>query len=72
MKNNNKGKTKVPSWLRNNFKKYFSFKYYLKNMVSTQMYDVTSFNELRKDGMETERWNLLNSNKKKKSYVENV
>jgi len=32
----------------------------------------TSFNELRKDGMEVERFNLLNPNEKpKKTYVEN-
>ena len=35
-------------------------------MVSTLMYGVvTSFNEPRKDGMETERWNLLKSKKEK-------
>jgi len=38
--------------------------------IDSEIWSVTSFNELRKDGMETERWNLLNSNKKKKSYVE--
>ena len=39
--------------------------------VDSDVWSVTSFNELRKDGMETERWNLLNPNeKKKKSYVQ--
>ena len=38
--------------------------------VDSDIWSVTSFNELRKDGMETERWNLLNPNeKRKKSYV---
>ena len=36
-----------------------------------QIFGATSFNELRRDGMETERLNLLNPNKKpKKSYVQ--
>ena len=34
------------------------------------MFEVTSFNELRRDGMETERWNLLNPDENKKSYVQ--
>jgi pyruvate dehydrogenase E1 component len=39
--------------------------------IDSEVWSVTSFNELRKDGMETERWNLLNPDgKKKKSYVE--
>ena len=39
--------------------------------VDSDVWSVTSFNELRKDGMETERWNLLNPEvKNKKSYVE--
>ena len=39
--------------------------------VDSDIWSVTSFNELRKNGMETERKNLLNpSNKKEKSYVE--
>ncbi|MAH89982.1 MAG: pyruvate dehydrogenase (acetyl-transferring), homodimeric type [Candidatus Pelagibacter sp.] len=39
--------------------------------IDSDIWSVTSFNELRKDGMETERWNLLNPDgKKKKSYVE--
>ena len=39
--------------------------------IDSDIWSVTSFNELRKDGMETERWNLLNPNeKRKKSYVQ--
>ena len=39
--------------------------------VDSDVWSVTSFNELRRDGMETERWNLLNPNeKKKRSYVQ--
>jgi pyruvate dehydrogenase E1 component len=39
--------------------------------VDSDIWSVTSFNELRKDGMEIERQNLLNPNdKKKKSYIE--
>ena len=39
--------------------------------IDSDIWSVTSFNELRKDGMETERWNLLNPDRnKKKSYVE--
>jgi pyruvate dehydrogenase E1 component len=39
--------------------------------VDSDIWSVTSFNELRKDGMEVERKNLLNpSNKKEKSYIE--
>ena len=39
--------------------------------VDSDVWSVTSFNELRKDGMETERKNLLNPGKKpEKSYVE--
>ena len=38
--------------------------------VDSDIWSVTSFNELRKDGMEIERRNLLNpGNKKEKSYV---
>ena len=33
---------------------------------NSDVWSVTSFNELRRDGMETERWNLLNPNEKKK------
>jgi len=39
--------------------------------IDSDVWSVTSFNELRKDGMETERKNLLNpSEKPEKSYVE--
>ena len=39
--------------------------------IDSDIWSVTSFNELRKDGMEIERRNLLNLNsKKEKSYVE--
>ncbi len=39
--------------------------------IDSDIWSVTSFNELRKDGMETERWNLLNPNEKRKnSYVQ--
>ena len=39
--------------------------------IDSDVWSVTSFNELRKEGMETERWNLLNPNEKqKKSYIE--
>ncbi|MDB9795865.1 pyruvate dehydrogenase (acetyl-transferring), homodimeric type [Pelagibacteraceae bacterium] len=39
--------------------------------VDSDIWSVTSFNELRKDGMEIERRNLLNpNNKKEKSYIE--
>ncbi len=40
--------------------------------IDCDVWSVTSFNELRKDGMEVERYNLLNPNEKpKKAYVEN-
>jgi pyruvate dehydrogenase E1 component len=45
----------------------------LKGMykIDSEVWSVTSFNELRKDGMEVERYNLLNPDKEqKKSYVE--
>ena len=39
--------------------------------IDSEIWSVTSFNELRKDGMEVERFNLLNPDKEpKKSYVE--
>ena len=39
--------------------------------IDADIWSVTSFNELRKDGMEIERLNLLNPNEKpKKSYVQ--
>ena len=73
--NNNKGKIKVQllgsgSILREIIaaSKILSKDY----GVDSDIWSVTSFNELRKNGMETERWNLLHPDeKKKKSYVEN-
>ena len=39
--------------------------------IDSEIWSVTSFNELRKDGLEVERFNLLNPEKEqKKSYVE--
>jgi pyruvate dehydrogenase E1 component len=39
--------------------------------IDSEIWSVTSFNELRKDGMEVERYNLLNPDKDQKiSYVE--
>ena len=39
--------------------------------IDSEVWSVTSFNELRKDGLEVERYNLLNPDKdQKKSYVE--
>jgi len=39
--------------------------------IDSEVWSVTSFNELRKNGLETERYNLLNPDKDpKKSYVE--
>ena len=39
--------------------------------IDSDIWSVTSFNELRKDGIEVERYNLLNPDKDKKmSYVE--
>ena len=39
--------------------------------IDSEIWSVTSFNELRKDGMEVERYNLLNPDKTpKKPYVE--
>ena len=39
--------------------------------IDSEIWSVTSFNELRRDGMETERYNLLNPDKNQKiSYVE--
>jgi len=45
----------------------------LKNdyQIDSEVWSVTSFNELRRDGLETERYNLLNPGENKKiSYVE--
>jgi pyruvate dehydrogenase E1 component len=39
--------------------------------VNADLWSVTSFNELRRDGMKTERWNMLHpTSERKKSYVE--
>ena len=39
--------------------------------IDSEVWSVTSFNELRRDGLETERYNLLNPGEHKKiSYVE--
>ncbi|KZY65973.1 hypothetical protein A3735_23535 [Oleiphilus sp. HI0061] len=39
--------------------------------IASDIWSVTSFNELARDGMKTVRWNMLNPDKKKKvSYVE--
>ena len=39
--------------------------------IDSEIWSVTSFNELRKDGMEVERYNLLNPDKEQKvSFVE--
>jgi pyruvate dehydrogenase E1 component len=39
--------------------------------IDSEIWSVTSFNELRKDGMEVERYNLLNPDKEpKKSFIE--
>jgi len=72
--NNNKGKTRVQllgsgTILREVIKaaKILS----KEHGIDSDVWSVTSFNELRKNGMEIERWNLLNpEQKKKKSYVE--
>jgi pyruvate dehydrogenase E1 component len=72
--NNNKGKIKVQllgsgTILREIIKasEILSKEY----GIDSDVWSVTSFNELRRDGMETERHNLLNPTaKKKKSYVE--
>ena len=72
--NNNKGKIKVQllgsgTILREiiSAAKILSQEY----GIDSDVWSITSFNELRKDGMETERWNLLNPDaKKKKPYIE--
>jgi pyruvate dehydrogenase E1 component len=41
--------------------------------VNADVWSVTSFNELRREGMSAERWNLLHPGKpRRKSYVENA
>ena len=37
--------------------------------IDSNVWSVTSFNELRKDGMETERKNLLNPRKKARKII---
>ena len=37
--------------------------------IDSEIWSVTSFNELRKDGMEVERYNLLNPDKEQKSFI---
>ena len=34
--------------------------------VNSTVYSVTSFNELARDGLDTDRWNMLNPEKKEK------
>ncbi|MEM7027354.1 MAG: pyruvate dehydrogenase (acetyl-transferring), homodimeric type [Pseudomonadota bacterium] len=41
--------------------------------INADIWSVTSFNELRKDGLVVSRWNMLNPEKKqKKSYIESL
>ena len=72
--NNNKGKTKVQLLGSGTIlREIISAAEILSRdyAIDSDVWSVTSFNELRRDGMETERWNLLNPNeKKKKSYVQ--
>ncbi len=72
--NNNKGKTKVQLLGSGTILREIiaAAKILSKDYgVDSDVWSVTSFNELRKDGMETERWNLLNPDeKRKKSYVQ--
>jgi len=37
--------------------------------IDSEVWSVTSFNELRKDGMEVERYNLLNPDKEQKKIL---
>ena len=72
--NNNKGKTKVQLLGSGTILREIiaAAKILSKDYgIDSDVWSVTSFNELRKDGMETERWNLLNPDeKRKKSYVQ--
>ena len=72
--NNNKGKTKVQLLGSGTILREIigAAKILSKDYgIDSDVWSVTSFNELRKDGMEIERWNLLNPKEKnKKSYVE--
>jgi pyruvate dehydrogenase E1 component len=72
--NNNKGKTKIQLLGSGTIlREVMSAAEILSKEygIDSDIWSVTSFNELRKDGMKTERWNLLNPNEKgRKSYVE--
>ena len=72
--NNNKGKTKVQLLGSGTILREIIAASEILSKdygIDSDIWSVTSFNELRKEGMETERWNLLNPNeKKKKSYIE--
>ena len=72
--NNNKGKTKVQLLGSGTILREIiaASKILSKDYgVDSDIWSVTSFNELRREGMETERLNLLNPDKiKKKSYIE--
>jgi pyruvate dehydrogenase E1 component len=72
--NNNKGKTKIQLLGSGTIlREVMSAAEILSKEygIDSDIWSVTSFNELRKDGMKTERWNLLNPNeKRRKSYVE--
>jgi len=43
-----------------------------KHGIESEVWSVTSFNLLRKDGMETERYNRLHPNKPKNNYMDKV
>ena len=72
--NNNKGKTKVQLLGSGTILREIiaASKILSKDYgIDSDIWSVTSFNELRREGMETERLNLLNPDKvKKKSYIE--
>ena len=62
--NNNKGKTKVQLLGSGTIlREIISAAEILSKDygIDSDVWSVTSFNELRRDGMETERWNLLKS-----------
>ena len=61
-------KTKFNFRIRYNFKRNDSGAEILQNeyQIDSEIWSVTSFNELRKDGMEVERYNLLNPDKEQK------
>ncbi|MDA8822320.1 pyruvate dehydrogenase (acetyl-transferring), homodimeric type [Candidatus Pelagibacter bacterium] len=72
--NNNKGKTKVQLLGSGTILREViaASEILIKEYgIDSDIWSVTSFNELRRDGMETERLNLLNPNERpKKSYVQ--